>query len=94
LSQKKHLNDITSIVFGLGLNLAGPCTGDELIVDDWEFTTRNINYCKMEVLLMHWKELPNGQHICEGSAGSPPVYLGGSGAQIRKYLGVVENVCN
>jgi len=38
------------------------------------------------------KELPDDQHACAGSARSQQVFLGGSGAQIRKDLGVAEKV--
>jgi len=38
------------------------------------------------------KELPDDQHSPAGSAGSHPVSVSGSGAQIRKDLGVAEKV--
>jgi len=38
------------------------------------------------------KELPDDQYSCAGSAELQPVSLGGTGAQIRKDLGVAEKV--
>jgi len=38
------------------------------------------------------KELPDDQHSCAGSARSQLVSLGGTGAHIRKDLGVAEKV--
>jgi len=41
---------------------------------------------------MHGKELSGDQHSCAGGVGSQPASLGGTGAQIRKDLGVAEKV--